>query len=111
MSDYQMIWRGVEAERFKVDRAILDVHNIKIADEYTVDFSEPRFPLTAQEERSQWDWEWANHLSTTKDWFRKYNPDLSDDELEAKVGEVTPEKPEGKEEPTAGSFLAEALNS
>jgi hypothetical protein len=111
MSDYQMIWRGVEAERFKVDRAILDVHNIKIADEYTVDFSEPRFPLTAQEERSQWDWEWANHLSTTKDWFRKYNPDLSDDELEAKVVEVTPEKPEVKEEPTAGSFLAEALNS
>ena len=111
MSDYQMIWRGVENKRFETDRTILETHNIRVPDEYSVDFSEPRFPLTAQEEREQWSWEWDRNLSTTKDWLRKYNPDLSDEELDAKVAEIVPEKPEESKESSAGSFLAEALNS
>jgi hypothetical protein len=108
MSDYQMIWRGVENKRFKTDRIILEAHNIRVPDEYSVDFSEPRFPLTAKEEREQWAWEWDNNLSTTKDWLRKYNPDLSDEELDEMVAKIVPEQPE---EATAGSFLAEALSS
>ena len=105
MSDYQMIWRGVENKRFEVDRVILDAHNIKVPDEYSVDFSEPRFPLTAQEEREQWAWEWDNNLSTTKDWLRKYNPDLTDDELDEMVAEIVPEQPEAPA--TLGSLLGE----
>ena len=108
MSDFQMIWRSVENKRFEVDKIILDAHNIRVQDEYSVDFSEPRFPLSAQEEREQWAWEWDNNLSTTKDWLRKYNPDLSDEELDDMVAEIVPEQPE---EATAGSFLAEALSS
>jgi hypothetical protein len=94
MGDYQMIWRGVENKRFKTDRRILEVHGINMPDEFSVDFSEPRFPLTAQEERNQWDWEWNNNLSTTKDWLRKYNPDLTDDEINEMAAEITPEQPE-----------------
>ena len=105
MSDYQMIWRGVENKRFEVDRVILDAHNIKVPDEYSVDFSEPRFPLTAQEEREQWAWEWDNNLSTTKDWLRKYNPDLSDEEIDEMVAEIVPEQPEAPA--TLGSLLGE----
>ena len=108
MSDFQMIWRSVENKRFEVDKIILDAHNIRVQDEYSVDFSEPRFPLSAQEEREQWAWEWDNNLSTTKDWLRKYNPDLSNEELDEMVAEIVPEQPE---EATAGSFLAEALSS
>ena len=105
MSDYQMIWRGVENKRFEVDRVILDAHNIRVPDEFSVDFSEPRFPLTAQEEREQWAWEWDNNLSTTKDWLRKYNPDLSDDELDEMVAEIVPEQLEAPA--TLGSLLGE----
>ena len=105
MSDYQMIWRGVENKRFEVDRVILDAHNIKVPDEFSVDFSEPRFPLTAQEEREQWAWEWDNNLSTTKDWLRKYNPDLTDDELDEMVAKIVPEQPEAPA--TLGSLLGE----
>jgi hypothetical protein len=108
MSDYQMIWRGVENKRFEVDRIILEAHNIRVPDEYSVDFSEPRFPLTAREEREQWAWEWDNNLSTTKDWLRKYNPDLSDEELDEKVAEIIPEKPEEAQQQTT---LADILSS
>lgn len=108
VSDYQMIWRNVENARFDIDRRILEVHNKRIAEEYSVDFTEPRFPLTAQEERAQWDWEWANGISTPKDYLRKYNPDLTEEEIDELSAEVTADQPE---EADAGSLLAEALGS
>jgi len=81
--DAQMIWRPVEKQRFEVDRAIIEYETgSAISEDYSVDFTEPRFPLTAQEERNQWDWEWQNGLASKKDWFRKYNPDADDDMLE-----------------------------
>ena len=109
MGDYQMIWRGVERRRFATDRRILEVHNKRVPEEYSVDFSEPRFPLTADEERKQWDWEWANGLSSPKDWMRKYNPDLTDDEIDEMMQEMQPEQ--AQPATTAGDLLAEALGS
>ena len=91
MGDYQMIWREAENKRFKTDRRILEVHGINIPDEFSVDFSEPRFPLTAKEERDQWTWEWGNDLSKPKDWLRKYNPDLTEDELDEMAADMQAE--------------------
>ena len=105
MGDYQMIWRGVEQKRFKIDRRILEVHGKNVSEDYSVDFSEPRFPLTAEEERKQWDWEWANGLSSPKDWMRKYNPDLTEDEIDDIMEEMQPEQPQ---QPTT---LADILSS
>ena len=108
MSDYQMIWRSVENNRFEVDRAILETHNKRVSEEFSVDFTEPRFPLTAQEERAQWDWEWANGISSPKDYLRKYNPDLTEEEIDEMAAKIAPDQ---TEENTAGSLLAEALSS
>ncbi|MAO22618.1 MAG: hypothetical protein CMJ25_17865 [Phycisphaerae bacterium] len=94
VGDYQMIWRGVEQRRFEVDRRILEVHGKNVPDDYSVDFTEPRFPLTAQEERAQWDWEWSNGLSSPKDWLRKYNPDLDEEEIEKMAEDLSIEQPE-----------------
>ena len=110
MGDYQMIWRNVEKERFNVDRQILETHGKRVPEEYSVDFSEPRFPLTAKEERDQWSWEWSNDLSTPKDWLRKYNPDLTEEEIEEMMEELAPETQQ-EEAPAAGTLLAEALSS
>jgi len=80
MLDAQMIWRPVENDRYKVDRAVIEYETgVTLDEEYSVDFSEPRFPLTAQEERDQWEWEWANGLSSKKDWYRAKNPDAEDE--------------------------------
>jgi hypothetical protein len=103
MGDYQMIWRGVENRRFKTDRRILEVHGINIPDEYSVDFSEPRFPLTAKEERDQWTWEWGNDLSTPKDWLKKYNPDLTEEEINDMEQELRTEPQQAT--PTLGEIL------
>mgnify|MGYP003134207934 CR=1 FL=1 len=110
MTDYQMIWRGVENTRFNIDRRILEVHNKRIPEEYSVDFSEPRFPLTAKEEREQWSWEWLNGLSDPKDWLRKYNPDLTDEEINEMAEELETGQ-QANQPQTAGNILSEALDN
>ena len=94
----------VSGEALKMAEIDLEVHGINISDEYSVDFSEPRFPLTAKEEREQWNWEWANELSSPKDWLRKYNPDLSEEELDEMVAEMQPEAEAPA--PTLGEILS-----
>ena len=111
MSDYQMIWRSVEQKRFETDRAILETHSINVPDEYSVDFTEPRFPLTSDEERAQWDWEWANNLSTKEDYLRKYNPDANEDEIAAMSEELGMNNVEQEETDETSNILLQALNT
>ena len=93
MLDAQMIWRPVENERFAIDRAIIEYEtNTSLDEEYSVDFSEPRFPQSARDEREQWDWEWSNNLSSKKDWYRKYNPDASEEQIDDIIERVETEE-------------------
>jgi hypothetical protein len=108
--DAQMIWRPFEKDRFEIDRAIIEYEaNTNIDDEYSIDFSEPRFPLSANEERLQWDWEWANGLSAKEDWFKAHNPDATQDQIEDMVEEAGGKAVE-EEEPEDNAFnLKKAL--
>ena len=92
------LWGGTQGSLTTASPAL-------VGEDYSVDFSEPRFPLTAEEERKQWDWEWANGLSQPKDWMRKYNPDLTEDEIDDMMEEMQPEQPQ---QPTT---LADILSS
>jgi len=99
MLDAQMIWRPIEKKRFDIDKAIIEYEaNTNISEEYAVDFSEPRFPLTANEERLQWDWEWQHALSSKKDWFRNNNPDADETQIDEMVNSIETEgAPESQE--------------
>jgi hypothetical protein len=99
MLDAQMIWRPIENKRFNIDKAIIEYETgASISEDCSVDFSEPRFPLTAQEERNQWDWEWKNGLSSKKDWYRRNNPDADDSQLDEIIEGIEAEgSPESQE--------------
>ena len=96
MGDAEHIWRPFEKARFHVDRRILEVHGVKVSEDYSVDFSEPRFPLSAAEERAQFEHELKHGLSSKKDWFRKNNPDAEN--LDEIIGQVQAERTEEKEQ-------------
>jgi len=91
----QDIWRNFEKERFQVDRSIIEYHSgVKITDEHSVDFAEPQPFLTKDEEQKLWEWKWKHGLATKKDWFKKNNPDMDEDEIDKLLGEVKEEKEE-----------------
>ena len=90
MADFER-WRRFESKRFELDRVILATHNINVTEEYSVNFSEPHIPLSPQQEREEWEWKWANGLATKKDWFRYYNPDMDDAELNGVIEQIAAE--------------------
>ena len=110
MTDVEMIWRDFERTRYEVDKTVLEYHNVSLQDEYSVDFSEPRFPLSASEERAQWEWEWQHGLRSKKDWFRKNNPDSTDvDGLMETIKEERAEEATLEQPQTEGNLLLQAL--
>jgi hypothetical protein len=97
--DVEMIWRPAEQKRFEIDKAILEAHGSRVSDDYSVDFSEPRFPASAREEREQWEWEWSNGLSSKADWFRHNNPDMNEEQIAEMVSAIPEEEKPQEESP------------
>jgi len=93
-------WREWERERYEIDRSVIRTHTGKDTGErYSVDFAEIEFPKSPQEERAELDWKLAKGLISREDLFRHFNPDISDEDLKAKLGEVDEAKAEPKQSP------------
>ena len=102
MADFER-YRKFEKQRFKLDKTILETNNININDEYSVDFSEPHIPASPQQEREEWLWKWDNGLASKKDWFKHYNPDFTDEQIDEVMAEV--EEPQQPEQPQAQTLV------
>ena len=97
------IFREWEHSRYEIDRTILDTHNaLSLSEDYTVDFGEVSYPMSPQEERAWLDWKINNGIMSQKDLLLYFNPDMSDPELEEKLGEIQEEQapPEPVQQPT-----------
>jgi len=82
------IWRVWENERFEIDRRILEVMGTPIAEDYRVNFTEPTPPMSQKEEREQWQWELDNNFVTPRDYLKWKNPDISEEELDERLGVI-----------------------
>ena len=101
------IWREWERERYEIDRSVIRAHTGKdLGERYSVDFAEIEFPKSPQEERAELDWKLEKGLISREDLFRHFNPDISDEDLKAKLGEVDEAK---KEESEAEQPIFEGL--
>ena len=102
MADFER-YRKFEKQRSKLEKTILETNNININDEYSVDFSEPHIPASPQQEREEWLWKWDNGLASKKDWFKHYNPDFTDEQIDEVMAEV--EEPQQPEQPQAQTLV------
>jgi len=91
MGDFQR-WRDFEQKRFDLDRIILETNGVKVSDEYSVNFSEPHIPKSPQEQREEWDWMVDKGYMTKKEVMKQINPDMSEEEIEERLGEAREEK-------------------
>ena len=87
------VFREWEHERYKIDRRVLEVHNVlNLSEEYSVDFAETNYPMSIDQELKLLDWKLANGVITQKDVLLYFNKDMSDAELEEKLGEIQEEQ-------------------
>ena len=74
-------WRPFEKQRFKVDKAIIEAKtNARIKEDYRVDFLEPDYPMSVEQEINYWNWKFDKGLATPKNWFDYMNPDASEED-------------------------------
>ena len=96
-------FREFESTRYEIDRTILEKHGvITLSDNYSVDYGEVSYPMSPSEERDYLDWKLSKGLMTKKELLLYFNPDMSSEELEIKMGEVREEKQAEKEEEQQG---------
>ena len=81
--DYQddiELWRMYEHELYKVERAIAGYNGISLPNELKLDFIEPEYPKTVQDQILMDNHALQNNLITQPQLMQKYNKDLSIEE-------------------------------
>jgi len=59
-----------------VDREIIRVKTgKKLSESYSINFLEPNYPMSVQDEINHWSWKFENGLATPMDYFDYMNPD------------------------------------
>ena len=87
------LFREWEHDRFEIDKTILDVHgSLSLGEDLSIDFGEVSYPMSIDQELKMLDWKLQKGVMTKRELLLHFNPDMSDEELEVKMGEVQEEK-------------------
>jgi hypothetical protein len=82
-------WKDWESERYEVDRQIIRVHTGKdMGENYYVDFAEVEYPLDQEKEFKRLEFMLDKGLMDRTDLIRYFNPDISQEDLEALIARV-----------------------
>lgn len=76
------LWKIYEEECYKVERVIAKANGIDLPNNFSVDFNEPIYPLSAQEQIMKDDWELEHGLISEVDILMRKNPDLTESKAE-----------------------------
>jgi len=81
--DYQddiELWRMYEHELYSIEKAIASYNGVSLPKELKLDFIEPEYPKTVQDQISMENHALQNNLTTQPQLLQKYNKDLSIEE-------------------------------
>ena len=82
------IWRKLEADRYAIDRRIIEVQTGQsLNPDMMVDFEEPQI-LSPSEEREMYTWLFQNKLATRQSYLLLKNPDLLPEDAQKLLQEV-----------------------
>ena len=100
------IWRPFEKRRYEVDRAIIQAKTgVQLNEDFSVDYLEPNYPMSVEQEIAYWTWKFDRNLATPMDWFDYQNPDAPSELRE----EFKKQAEESKEQEVPGSRLLSRL--
>jgi len=99
------ICREWEYELYEMEKRIALENKIKLPKEsMRVNFTEVDMPISIEEQNKKWTFEFQNQLASKGDYLRANDPDISDEEIEAKLKAIAKEgkmiKETGRTEPT-----------
>jgi hypothetical protein len=104
-------WRKFESDRYDVDRRVLEVDaNVTLSEDYYVDFPEMTFPLSDLEQLQLLQTKKDMGIITQRELLKTLNPDIDDEELESKLGEIRQEQQEAQPPQQQGSLVERIIS-
>ena len=104
--DYQddiELWRMYEHELYNIEREIAAYNNINLPDKLKLDFNEPEYPKTVQDQISLDEHRLKHYMIDEVDLLMEYNKDLSRKEAE----KIVEENKESRQDKLDGMFGGE----
>ena len=84
---------------------------MSLSEDLSIDFGEVSYPMSVEEEIKILQWKLDNGIMTKRDLLLYYNPDMSDEELEMKLGEVQEERQQERDAQQPTSQIERILNA
>ena len=85
--DYVDLWEMYEHEIYNVEKAIMSANNVSLPDDFGLDFSEPEYPKSTQDEVLFNQFMLDNNLTSHSKLLQNYNNDLTDEEAKQIIDE------------------------
>ena len=105
--DYQddiELWRIHEFKIFELERHLAQFHGIFLPEEFGIDFHEPDYPKTTQDEIALNTWLLENNLTTQAKLMVKHNKDLTEEEAQTIIDNNKDINAKAKPEEGGGIF-------
>jgi len=105
--DYQddlELWSVYEKEFFAIERAVAKTSGINIPDSLRIDFIEPKYPMTIQDQIQLDEFNLTHNMTTEAGLMVKYNNDLSEEEAQQLIDKNKESNGKGKEQPKQSIF-------
>ena len=84
---------------------------MNLSEDLSIDFGEVSYPMSVEQELKMLEWKLANGIMSKRDLLLHFNPDMSDEELETKMGEVQEEKQQERDAQQPTSQIERILNA
>ena len=86
------LFKEFEQMRYEVDKRLIEVHTGRVFDDsYAVDFEESKVPLEWSKEKDKLQFMLDNGIMSKRELFRHFNSDITEEELDMKLGEIQEE--------------------
>ena len=105
--DYQddlELWKIYEYKIYNIEKAIAKYHDISLPDNMGLDFHEPDYPKTTQDEIALNTWLLENNLTTQAKLMVKHNKDLTEEEAQTIIDKNKDINAKGTPKETGGIF-------
>ena len=79
------LWRDFEKKLFNLEKVIAESNNSKIGKTMIVDFKEPEYPVSVQEQITKDNWDLENGLITLEEIYKRDRSDISLEEARAVI--------------------------
>ena len=71
------LFRDFEHNLYNLERTIADTNGIYLPDDFSIDFNEPNYPVSMQEQIAKDTWDLENNLTTLPEIMMRYKKDIT----------------------------------